>query len=723
MYFRQVILIISVISVFLVVGCGAAERNLPEPIKHNWSFNGEDASNPLQLRHNDKILNLLDGIGPVFAISANENVAPIDYDVSVKSVSLSANGGKYECTATVDDMSFSYTIEFKVLDENSVELIVEGNNNVFALQTGTVTGVDEQFKQFNTGERDLESHFGNSSYPAVIFWQSAGIYILGEFDPDYSNCSFPRHRNPSRRSFLVDNPPLSIDPHYGLLTDGSRNNLKERFVIRFSENLWDVYGEIKQQKSEYTDFLKTAVYLDGWFERFCYGKKTIEFLQEALPKEIGLLTTIQHWAAWNKWDGTCPDSWQAPEHTTPWTKYGTADELHEYIDLARSMGKVGLRQNYLYVADNSWSYEKGLFKKAQRSSGEDAWFSNLHTVKPLLVRQETEIKNTFNVNAAFHDQWVSAGTGYPIVNYDAESENPGTVSGLREIIRDLASTTKDIMQGPLLSESMISEYLYGEYIDAGDYCIFGANERVDFAPEYKLRRLHSLAMAYGMGLGYRHYYRGNWEVNRASGDDKYFNSDEELDSYRACTVLYGNGAYLFGKRFLSKSHVLTEFMTVGIAQRYYAFEPIEYIKYSSGGRFRTLEQIIPNVQSAADLHKWYQRFHINYKNGTHVWVNRGDNPFDVTTPENEVITLGKNCWLAYSEDGNLLAYTAMTECPVVAGLPGRVDYARCKKIGVEYANPRTIKRFKDVSLPTVWIDGKKHFALKNPKETVEQMCK
>jgi hypothetical protein len=627
--------------------------------------------------------------------------------------------------ASVDNKSFNYTIELKVLDEKSVELKVQGSTNVAAFEVGTITGTDQVFKQFITGEREIESHPANANAPSVIYWPSAKKYIYGEVDLDSSNCSAPRNRKPAKQTFVVKNPPVSIDPHYRVLSDGGRAPLQERFVIRVSDSIWDVYGPAMQQKSEYIEFLKNAVFMDGWMEKFCYGRALLGFVKEAVPADIKVLTIIQHWAAWKKWDGTNPDSWQAPDHAVPGSNlgipYGSLDELKEYIELAKSMGKVGLRNNYLYLGPDSWSYQQGLLKLAKKSSGEASWFVNLESVKPLVVRQEKEIKATFNTTAVLHDQWSSAGSGYPLINFDAESKNPGSISHVRNNLRDITSTTKSIFQGPLLSESMIGEFLYGKYSDAGDFCIFGANQRDDFFPEYKLRRLHSLAMTYGMGLGYRHYYKGDWGVNRAPGDEKYFNSDIELDSYRSCTVLYGNGAYLFGKPAMRKTHVLTEFMTVGLAQRYYAFEPVKSVFYSNGGRFRTLEQIIPEVSSRAELNKWFRRTHVTYANGTHVWVNLSEDSLDVITPENETITLGRNCWVAYSDDGNLLAYTAVAECPIVAGYTDRVDYARDRKIGVEYANPRSIKSFKGVSMPTVWIKGKVHYVLKDPQTTIKEM--
>lgn len=683
----------------------------------------EDGQNPLVFQYNGMLLNLINGLGPIIEVGPNDVVVPADYNVKLIDVIETDNGVRFNLQAIVDDVRFNYSLQLSQIDTNSVEVLASSDDGVHGFQIGNITGNTGPFKHFHTGERDLEAHFGNSNHPGIIYWPHGGLYFHAYFDASYSHGSLPRHRNPSRRAFIVNEPAISIDTVYGSLTDGSRRVLRERYLIRYSESLWDVYPQVYNNPTPYTEFFKNAVYLDGWFERFCYGKAILGFIEEAIPSgAINIITTIQHWAAWNEWDGTCPDSWEYPDHVTPWDKYGTVDELHEYIDMARTFGKVGLRQNYLWFGDQSWSYAKGRFSRAKRSSGEYAWFTNLRTVKPLLKRQESEVMSTFNVNAAFHDQWVSTGTGWPIINFDHNEATAGTISGTQSLLRDITTISREIIQGPLLSESMIAEFLYGGHIDGGDYCIFNAAQRTDFSPEYKLRRLHGLAMSYGMGLGYRHFYPGNWEVNRAPGDDKYFNSDIDLDSYRACTVLYGNGAYLFGKRFLRLSHVLTEFITVGLAQQRYAFQPVDFVRYSNGGRFRTLDQLIPMVSSGSELHSWYRRFHIRYANGAHVWVNLSEDSFDVTTPGNESITLGKNCWLVYTEEGDFIAYTAEMVCPVVAGLPGRVDYVRDDTINLVYANPRNLHEFMGVSLPTVWSNGSVYYELKNPNTTIKELC-
>jgi len=222
-----------------------------------------------------------------------------------------------------------------------------------------------------------------------------------------------------------------------------------------------------------------------------------------------------------------------------------------------------------------------------------------------------------------------------------------------------------------------------------------------------------------MGLGYRYFF-GPWQDGwMDKGFQCYFGNEEKMDSYRACEVLYGNGGYLFFYPTLSKSQALTECLTVGVAQRHYALQQVDYVRYGRSGQWWTLEAILPASKSLQDVQSWFTQFHIRYKNGCHVWVNRSANDMDVQAPGNVMLKLPQNGWAVYTEDGNLLTYTAVVDDPIVAGHKRRVDYSRDKARGIEYINPRGVSEFKGTAKPTLLLNGIKTFVLEDPAGTFE----
>lgn len=714
---KKEMLLFFMISLLMQAVTGYAEQAVGK-----WQLNDGTPRSPLNLVVGELKLEILSGLGPVYDYD-HDILGPEDYDVELVSSHQESNSVVYECRASYEEFKADYTLEFSLLDDGAMELLVGGSGDVSSFKIGNIKGSDESYKLFYTGEREPESHQHNDNYPGMIYISSAKLYLYGFWDKDYTHASKPQNRSRPKQNFIVKTPPVTVDAHYRLMTDGSRQPLKERYVFRFSEDLWQAYGPVLNKPSPYGKELARTVFFDGWNDKFNVGVKGFEFLNEAVPEEVKFYTVIQKWQSWDNWDQTNPDAFRLPDHTTPCSGYGTTDELRQFLSLAQARGYAGFRYNYVHVGSKSWSFKEGFVKKALKSSGKEAWFTNFDSIKPLMIRQEQEAKETYNPTASLHDQWGSVGSGYPVVNFDAGAPGAATVSKIRNDIREVCLASKKINRGPISSESMISEFLYGEYLDTGDYCIFGANQRFDFSPEYKLHRLHELTTVHAMGLGYRHYYPGNWKVNKEPGSDKYFGSDEELDSYRACEVLYGNGAYLYVKAPMRKVHMLTECLTIGLAQRYYAMQPVDYVKYSTGGRFKDFQKIIPKVSSLDELHSWYKRFHIRYKNGCNVWINRDENSMEIRTPNNEMITLAKNCWLVFMEDGSFIAYTAVVSDPVVAGFKARADFCEDKNLGIKYANPRRLDRFMGVSKPTVWQNGKVRFVLQDPNTTLAQMCK
>jgi hypothetical protein len=659
-------------------------------------------------------------MGPVFEVDDNL-IGPDSYKTKIIDVQSEGQIKKIKCSAEFENFKAGYEIWIEQKTNSEVVFTVSSTGNVSEYQIGNITGTRKSFKQFFTGERELESFPKNDGMCPMIYWPDGDLYIYSEWDMGYANSANYKHRLLPKNNFVAVNPPVGSDFSYAVLSDGSRPKLKERFTIRCSKNLWDAYGK-KNNPSEYRHELADMVYFDSWSESFSSTLNCLKWLKETTNGKVKFYTIIQTWADWKCWDETNPDAYRIPDHNQTGEIYGNKTQLLEIMNIAKSMGKAGLRCNYMHIGPGSWSIKEGLVKHAIDSKDQQAWYTDFNSVKVLIEKQENDIKKDFAPTTAFHDQWSSGGCGWPIINFDSSVQGAGTLSHTQGVIKEICKYTKAFHNGPLSSETLNGEFLIGEYVDTGDYGIYGADDRFDISPEYKLRRLHELSVLYGMGLGYR-FYVGPWEDNWGKGNSPefsyYYDDNEKLDKYRACEVLWGNGAYLDFKARMRKVHALEECMTVGIAQKYYVLQPVEFVKYGNNGQWKTFEKLMKDSNSSDELFKWQKCFHVKYKNGCHVYVNRGQEPLQLRYLKNKNIKLPQDGWLIYTEDGNMIAYTALVTDPVVAGSEGRAVFCEDKITGIKYVNPRKLMSYEGVSKPTIWLNGKSVYTLSDPDAKFE----
>ena len=676
-------------------------------VRAGWSINTSSHNNPLQFGFNSESLDILDGITPVF----ENDLYPTQ--ISLNATYVDANGYRiFNCTAQNGVNSCQYLIKLKVLDTFSVELLLNGiSGNIERFECGNITGSAGQFKQFYTGERYTDIYSGNNRVPPILYWQDQDIYFYGFWDKDVSNGVTAFHRQNPKTIFLSDEPPFTCDVEYGVLSDGSVPLLNERYLLKYSYELWDAYQPLPNSASAFAQELSGMLLFDQWGgSGFDYGRFVLEWLEDVAGGHLDFYTVCHGWSSLG-FDVSNPDYYQRGLHDEPMAWYGNIEDLQNYIEQGKESGRIALHCNYMMAADESWSLVQGDIKRAINSAGEPAWYTNMASVLPLVQRQESEIFQDLQTNGLFHDQSAS-GT---VINYDIQMDGAGTISQARALIRQVCSSAKGVNNVPLFSESLAVEHLLGEYVDGGDMSIMNGYNRYDFSPEYKLRRLHKLSAFHSVGLAYRHYYDSTESERVYLGNQAYFNDDQKLDSYRACEILYGNGAYLFSFpteiSTLRKVHALTECFTVGVLQKYYLLQTLDYVLYGKAGMWKTLPQVIEASTSVEEMRSWYKQFHIRYTNGCNVWVNRDAEEMEVSLPDGTTIVLPQNGWTVYTEDGQVVGYTALYN-------DSRVDFCEDKNRAIMYINPRDAGLFKRTLRATVWIDGQKHFELDEPDATL-----
>ncbi len=477
--------------------------------------------------------------------------------------------------------------------------------------------------------------------------------------------------------------PAALHVVYEPDTEGNYLPIREVLELRFSKNLWDVVPQLHQKPSDYREFLTGSVFVDLW------GGTSADRLQHLLKvlKAIGrddltYYTILQNWESAG-WDALLPDSMWLPDYP-PNPGIGTVDELRDLCDLGKSMGRFGFRTNYRIVRESSPSYQRGLAHFALKSDGTRLDYLRCADWLPIASRGDQEIRDQFAPNACFTDQMTSGAAPWSWHDFAAD----GGSRSYRQTLahqQALARQMKETFDGPLGSETLIDQHLLGEFVDAGDYGIMHGHARL-FSPEFKLRRLQHLSGFHGMGLMYRFYEASPFDRFH-SGTTTFGNDPAQLDDYRACEILCGNGAYLCHD-FANWQYYLTECLLVGQLQQHYSGQPVQTVRYQHRDRWLTLDQFvrqgnIPNIVRWNPQTKAYGRVWIEYENGLNVVVNRLDSPYTVNDTPAGSITLPKSGWIAWKNDGSLCAYSAYW-----ANTEHRVDYLHDTEADLVYIDPR-----------------------------------
>lgn len=536
------------------------------------------------------------------------------------------------------------------------------------------------------------------------FWQKTTYSVTGDFwftahwVMEASNGTSWQATNAANEG---EGPfPAALRVNYAPDTDGHYLPVREVLEVRVSRHLWDVVPMPRQQPSEYRHDLAASVQLDLWGGTA--DPELSHFLDIMDAVGIGrlqFLSILQNWQA-GGFDSLLPDSIWMPDFP-PNPGIGTVDQLRALAQKGNEIGRFGFRTNYRILRSSSPSYLAGLAHFALDASGKSLDYLAPADWPTIAGRQETEIQQLFSPRASFTDQLTSGACPGAWHDYSAR----GGSRSMRQTLarqRALARLIRQAHQGPLGSESLMDQELLGEFVDTGDFGIMDAHHRL-FSPEFKLRRLHALTAFHGMGLMYRFYEMPPYPAFH-SGRTTFGADQAQLDDYRACEVLYGNGAYVCYP-FASWSYWLTECMLIGNLQRHYLLQPVQSVEYWRQGEWVTLEDLVragvtPNSDPwSGQPTSEFGRVRTRYANGLTVVVNRLPEPLDVPVPGALRLTLPRSGWAAWTPDGTVLAYSALSP-----GAGQRVDYLRDAAAGIEFLDPRGAT-LRGVSQPTLWLNG------------------
>ncbi|HSB16961.1 MAG TPA: hypothetical protein VLE22_21095 [Bryobacteraceae bacterium] len=314
--------------------------------------------------------------------------------------------------------------------------------------------------------------------------------------------------------------------------------------------------------------------------------------------------------------------------------------LKWYIKAQNDLGWLqGVYSNYtdFCTVNTNWSPDHVL----RLSDGEwrRAWPRN-YMLKPAKAVEFDEyyakrIKEKFGVRMSYTDVHTCAQPWR--CDYDVRVPGAGTMSSLFYAFGQLLLNDQKAY-GPTQSEATF-QWLYAGLQSGGYGWVYTdvnlLTHPLDVA--FMLHKIHPLECDYGMG--YTNYYLDRMDKEWRKSPKK----REYVDLFLATTIGYGNMGWLvndfgldnaFGIEAMARSYYMMQQL-----QQQYAFVRPKRIEYADGGG----KMLSPSqAQATGAIND--SRLHVEYENGTHVYVNRGkEGVWRVKT-----IDLPVNGWLVYS---------------------------------------------------------------------------
>jgi hypothetical protein len=497
-----------------------------------------------------------------------------------------------------------------------------------------------------------------SSNPRVAMAGSPDkpIFISVWFDWYRSNASEPYFA--AEPKVTADSAEINGGMRYIPKTDGLRNNLYERIFITVSPRYEETLPTIPNPPSLRQQEGKQVVWTVTEPRSF---RQDHERSRRIRSYGLDKIMQHSHEVTWRD-EG---DSFTMRLRAAP-QKGGDA-MLAWYIRAQNELGWLqGVYTNYTDFSPTNTNWNPDFVQRTPEGEWRRAWPRN-YALKPAKAVEMDEyyaprIKQKFGVRMSYTDVHTAVAP-WRYCDYDARVPGAGTFAATFYAYGQLLLNDQRIY-GPTQSEATY-QWMYAG-LESGSYGWVYTNVNLlthPPDPAFKLYKIHPLEASYGMG--YTHYY-----LDRL--DPKWKESPRRrdyVDLFLATTIAYGNLGWLvtdwglddpLGVEVMTRSYYMLQQL-----QQQYAFVRPRRIEYA-GADGRMLDPSHAHSTGAIAG----SRIHVEYENGTHVWVNRASQgTWTVRDSAGRDFRLPPSGWLAWNTAVGLLEFSAEIE-------GRRVDYVR-----------------------------------------------
>jgi len=315
-------------------------------------------------------------------------------------------------------------------------------------------------------------------------------------------------------------------------------------------------------------------------------------------------------------------------------------KLQWYIRSQNALGWLqGVYTNYTDFSPTNTNWSPDHVQRQPDGEWRRAWPRN-YALKPAKAVEMDEyhasrIKERYGIKMSYTDVHTAVAP-WRYCDFDARVPGAGTMAATFYAYGQLLLNDQRTY-GPTQSEATY-QWLYAG-LESGSYgWVYTDVNLLTHPPDvaFQLGSIHPLQCDYGMG--YTHYYLDKIDPKWRQSPKR----RDYIDLFLATTIAYGNMGWLvteFPDRPFHWEAMARSYYMMQQLQQQYAFERAKKIEYAGAdGKMLTPSQAHSTGAISAG------RLHVEYENGTHVWVNRGaEGTWKVEDTE-----LPVSGWLAYN---------------------------------------------------------------------------
>ena len=474
--------------------------------------------------------------------------------------------------------------------------------------------------------------YGNN-WPKVVCSPGQGqpVFFLSLLDWYNSDAS---ELYGSPRLTVPDTIRYNGGAEYNPLTNGRRNDLRERLFINVSTDFHEVLPNIPNPKCDTGQIAREFVWRN-------IGSPQREMLAKYKAYGIDKFIACHHEVGWRD----AGESFTMRLRAAP--RIGD-DELADYSKWLRGLGyRFGTYTNYVDFAPVNSNWNEDDVCLNSDGTWQRAW-PRCYALKPLrAVEKEAwhapRIHQKFGTDAQYCDVHT-AYKPWGRTDYDARVPGAGKFRTQFNSFARLLHNESQAHDGPVFSEGSY-HWFYAGIVD-GNYATivpYGQGWRINPIVDFDLLKMHPLMTDFGMGMPQMYYGQGShWQKDRSR-------LNPFFDRFHTATIAYGHIGFLaseWGFDGTLKSYYLLQAL-----QQRYAMIPVRRIRYFDGQKL-----IDTSTAIATDAYKRRQ-INVVYKNGLELWCNLStDNDWTVRVDQREYLLPPAS--FAAHKANDILAYSA-----------------------------------------------------------------